>query len=274
MVDGILLILAALCAVYFVIIVIYGGIGTSFAFIWLFFAALCVFLVYGNWYYSRHMFDIPKWVPVSIVTTCVMGVTVMAMICTLVFLGVASEEEPGLDYVIVLGAKVKEHTVSNSLKKRLDKAIDYAQKNPETYLVLSGGKGADEPISEAQVMYKYLVYNGVRPEQLLLEDRSASTVENIAYSRLVIEGHRERLRLEREQQEKKRREPYLMVDDKPVEIGVLTSNFHVFRARMIARKWGFEHVYGISAQSDPVLFIHLCVRECASIIKDRLMGNM
>ena len=101
-----------------------------------------------------------------------------------------------------------------------------------------------------------------------------STVENIAYSRLVIEGHRERLRLEREQQEKKRREPYLMVDDKPVEIGVLTSNFHVFRARMIARKWGFEHVYGISAQSDPVLFIHLCVRECASIIKDRLMGNM
>lgn len=274
MVDGILLILAALCAVYFVIIVIYGGIGTSFAFIWLFFAALCVFLVYGKWYYSRHMFDIPKWVTVSIVTTCVMGVTVMAMICTLVFLGVASEEEPGLDYVIVLGAKVKEHTVSNSLKKRLDKAIDYAQKNPETYLVLSGGKGADEPISEAQAMYKYLVYNGVRPEQLLLEDRSASTVENIAYSRLVIEGHRERLRLEREQQEKKRREPYLMVDDKPVEIGVLTSNFHVFRARMIARKWGFEHVYGISAQSDPVLFIHLCVRECASIIKDRLMGNM
>ena len=58
MVDGILLILAALCAVYFVIIVIYGGIGTSFAFIWLFFAALCVFLVYGKWYYSRHMFDI------------------------------------------------------------------------------------------------------------------------------------------------------------------------------------------------------------------------
>lgn len=51
MVDGILLILAALCAVYFVIIVIYGGIGTSFAFIWLFFAALCVFLVYGKWYY-------------------------------------------------------------------------------------------------------------------------------------------------------------------------------------------------------------------------------
>ena len=43
---------------------------------------------------------------------------------------------------------------------------------------------------------------------------------------------------------------------------------------MIAKKWGFENVYGISAQSDPVLFIHLCVRECASIVKDRRMGNM
>ena len=279
MVDGILLILAALCAVYFVIIVIYGGIGTSFAFIWLFFAALCVFLVYGKWYYSRHMFDIPKWVPVSIVTTCVMGVTVMAMICTLVFLGVASEEEPGLDYVIVLGAKVKEHTVSNSLKKRLDKAIDYAQKNPETYLVLSGGKGPDEPVSEAQAMYQYLVYNGVRPSQLLLEEHSVSTVENLAYSKIIIDSHREVIRHQREERNRLtfQREPkggYLIAADKPLDVGVLTSNFHVYRACMIAKKWGFENVYGISAQSDPVLFIHLCVRECASIIKDRIMGNM
>ena len=279
MVDGILLILAALCAVYFVIIVIYGGIGTSFAFIWLFFAALCVFLVYGKWYYSRHMFDIPKWVPVSIVTTCVMGVTVMAMICTLVFLGVASEEEPGLDYVIVLGAKVKEHTVSNSLKKRLDKAIDYAQKNPETYLVLSGGKGPDEPVSEAQAMYQYLVYNGVRPSQLLLEEHSVSTVENLAYSKIIIDSHREVIRHQREERNRLtfQREPkggYLIAADKPLDVGVLTSNFHVYRACMIAKKWGFENVYGISAQSDPVLFIHLCVRECASIVKDRIMGNM
>ena len=107
---------------------------------------------------------------------------------------------------------------------------------------------------------------------------------NIAYSKVVIERHRDKLRLEREEREKRQQGPealfkrnggnYLVVDDKPMEIGVLTSSFHVFRARMIAKKWGFSHVYGISAQSDPVLFVHLCVRECASIIKDRLMGNM
>ena len=56
--------------------------------------------------------------------------------------------------------------------------------------------------------------------------------------------------------------------------GILTSNFHVFRARMIAEKWGIPKVYGIPSKSDPILFPHLCVRECLAIIKDRLMGNM
>ena len=53
MLDWILIGLAVLCAAYFAIIVMYAGVGTSFAFIWLFFAALLVFLVYGKWYYLR-----------------------------------------------------------------------------------------------------------------------------------------------------------------------------------------------------------------------------
>ena len=52
MIDAVLIGLAALCAGYFAVIVLYAGIGTSFAFIWLFFAALCLFLVYGKWYYA------------------------------------------------------------------------------------------------------------------------------------------------------------------------------------------------------------------------------
>ena len=123
----------------------------------------------------------------------------MAALCIMVFMGAAASEERDLDYVIVLGARVKEHTVSNSLKKRLDKAIEYAEKNPETYLVLSGGKGPDEPVSEAQAMYQYLVYNGVRPSQLLLEEHSVSTVENLAYSKIIIDSHREVIRHQREE---------------------------------------------------------------------------
>ena len=84
MIDGILIGLAVLCAAYFVVIVVYAGIGTSFAFIWLFFAALLLFLVYGKWYYARNLDRIPGWVPVSVVTTCVAGVAVLAMLLSLI----------------------------------------------------------------------------------------------------------------------------------------------------------------------------------------------
>lgn len=272
MIDIILIALSILSAAYFLVIVIYAGIQTSFAFIWLFFSALCLFLAYGRWYYARNMDRIPRWVPVSVITTCVAGLAVFAAVSIMVFSGVAEEAPRGLDYVIVLGARVKEHTLSSSLQKRLDRAIEYAQENPDTVFVLSGGKGRDEPVSEARAMYEYMTYNGVDPRQLVLEERSVSTVENIAFSKLVIQADRAR------------RRPHVVwpagpgipdpVPDKPLEIGVLTSDFHVFRAKMIARKWGLENVSGIAARSDPVLFIHYCVRECASILKDRIMGNM
>ena len=59
MVEGILIGMAVLCAVYFAVIVLYAGIGTSFAFIWLFFSALLLFLVYGKWYYVKNREQIP-----------------------------------------------------------------------------------------------------------------------------------------------------------------------------------------------------------------------
>ena len=62
--------------------------------------------------------------------------------------------------------------------------------------------------------------------------------------------------------------------DKGPSVGVLTNDFHVMRAVLIAKKRGFENVSGISAPSDPILLPHFFVRECAAIIKDRIMGNM
>ena len=142
-------------------------------------------------------------------------------------------------------------------------------------LVLSGGQGEDEPVSEAAAMRDYLVFNGVSERQLIMETRSFSTVENIAYSRIAIEE---------DQAERKARharsdiimEPgtYEEISDKPIRIGVLTSDFHVFRAEQIAKKWGIPDIYGISSDSDPVLLVHFCVRECAAILKDKLVGNM
>ena len=271
----ILWLIAVLCVIYYVIIVVYSGLTTSFSIIWLVFAAVCILFGVGWESYMKHKDRVPLWLPVSAITICCAGILVFAVVEILVFTGVTVRDTSKLDYVIVLGARVKENGISKSLKNRLDKAIDYLDENPGTILVLSGARGEDEPVSEAEAMMDYLVFNGVRKEQLILETRSFSTVENIAYSRVAIEEDQEAKKAQ-SQNNPIFMEPgtFEIVPDKPIKIGVLTSDFHVFRAQQIAKKWGIPDIYGISCGSDPVLFIHFCVRECAAILKDKLVGNM
>lgn len=268
-------ILAVVCLVYYVVIIVYSGFSTSFAFIWLLASGFFFLVAAGARYAHLHPKKLPLWMPVSAATFFGACVAVFVTVEVLVFVGVASADVPNLDYVIVLGAKVNEDEISNSLRKRLDKAIEYSQANPETMLILSGGQGPDEPVAEARAMYDYLLYNGVPAGQMAMETISTSTVENIAYSKVMID---EIQRVKRERQAREMMPiapgPYVVAEDKPLQIGVLTSNFHVFRARMIAEKWGIPGIYGIASESDMLLFPHLCVRECAAILKDRLMGNM
>lgn len=271
----ILWLVAAACVIYYVVIVIYSGFTTSFSFIWMVIAGACLLFALGWEYYMKHKEKVPLWVPVSAVTFCCAGILIFAVVEMMIFTGVASRDTSNLDYVIVLGAKVKDEGLSKSLRNRLDKAIEYLEENPGTTLVLSGGQGEDEPVSEAAAMRDYLVFNGVSERQLILETRSSSTVENIAYSRVAIEEDQAR-RKEHRARTSITMAPgiYEEISDKPVRIGVLTSDFHVFRAEQIAKKWGIPDIYGISSESDPVLFVHFCVRECAAILKDKLMGNM
>lgn len=245
---------AVLCLLYFIIIIVYSGIGTSFAIVWLLLAAFFGATGYGFRYYQKYPEKLVLWVPVSLVTLCASGILILLVVQVLMFGRVPVTAEPNLDYVIVLGAGIRNDGISNTLRLRLDKAAEYALQNPETILVLSGGQGSDEPETEARAMQTYLLSHSVPAEQLMLEERSANTAENIAYSKLLLE-----------QQYTKSR---------PMRVGLLTSNFHLFRAGKIAGKQGLSGVYPIAAESDRVLFIHYCVRDCVAILKDRIVGNI
>lgn len=286
----------ALCLIYFVAIMVFSGPGTSFAFIWLVMALVFGLAASGKIVGRLSGAGLPLSVRVSAATLFVTGLVVFVIVEILIFTGVAQTDPKGLDYVIVLGAKVQTEGISKSLKMRLDKAIQYGEDNPDTIFVLSGGKGEDEPVAEAEAMYDYMVYNGVPKERLLMELQSTSTVENIAYSRLVIENDLARRKEEEIRQRRRERleqmipagpegRPRLFggigpgdlaieAPDKPVQIGVLTSNFHLFRAVQIGRKWGIPDIQGIAAPSELWMMPHFCVRECAAILKDKLMGNM
>ena len=157
--------------------------------------------------------------------------------------------DPGMDYIIILGAQVKGARVSNTLKKRLDTAVAYLQENPETVAIVSGGQGAGEDISEAEAMKRYLLQYGIEDKRIIKEDKSTNTNDNIRFSKELMRAA-----------------------DAPVAI--VTNGFHVFRAVGIAKKQGLSSAQGLSAPSDKILFINYYIREVLGVMKDKFVGNL
>lgn len=132
-----------------------------------------------------------------------------------------------VEYVVVLGAKVNKDGPSVSLWDRICAAYEYAEANPETILILSGGQGTDEPITEAECMFRELVALGVDLDRLRMEAHATSTWENLKYSMDIIEAE---------------------TGARPAKIGVISSEYHLFRASLFARACDVEFV-GIPART-------------------------
>lgn len=281
---------AVLCLVYYGVIVLYAGFGTSFAVLWLLIGGFFGATAAGIHFYQKYPERVPLWLPVSFVTLCASGLMIVLVTQILIFGRIPAAAEPSLDYVIVLGAKVKpDGSLSKTLKLRLDKALEYMKENPETMLVLSGAKGDAEPCSEADAMETYLLGQGADPDHLLKEEQSFSTVENLAYSRVMIEKQENLLEQERKAEaDRLLRAPGEIegvpetgapTNNTPVlarqpRVGIITSNFHLCRAAMIAKKQDYGTVYGIASEADKVLLVHFSLRDGIALLKDRLMGNL
>ena len=139
---------------------------------------------------------------------------------------------PHLDAVVVLGARVHGKRVTPLLASRVDRGIAVARKSGAKYLVMSGGQGADEEVSEAWAMGQYAEEQAPGEFEILLEDRSRSTDENLRFSKELIA----RSELETAGEAAAKADP---------EIAVTTSNFHALRTAALARKMKLPwQVYG------------------------------
>ena len=87
----------------------------------------------------------------------------------------------------MLGAGVNGETPSLTLRTRIDAAAAYLEEHPDVPVVLSGGQGPGEAITEAKCMRRALVRRGVDESRLYPEERSTSTQENLRYSRAILE---------------------------------------------------------------------------------------
>ena len=140
------------------------------------------------------------------------------------------------DALIVLGCGIKGDKVTTMLKYRLDKAVEYHEKNKNAVIVVAGGQGPEETITEAEAMKKYLCENGVPEENVIKEDKSTSTYENLIFSQKILDDHF--------------KEPYTAA--------FTTNTFHIYRAEHIAYRNGITlnrlHA-GLSLYNLPVNYV-------------------
>lgn len=155
--------------------------------------------------------------------------------------------------MIVLGCKVEEQGPSVLLRDRLEEALDYWEEHPGLTIVVSGGQGPNEPTTEARAMADYLIDAGVPEEQLLLEDQSHNTDQNLRYTMALLEEE----------------------DLEPGEGVVIVSNgFHLARARLLAERAGFEQVSTLAAPSSHLpSLLYMYIREPMALVKSFLLDR-
>jgi uncharacterized SAM-binding protein YcdF (DUF218 family) len=145
-----------------------------------------------------------------------------------------------IDTILVLGGGTKNNRPGAVLKGRLDQALAYAENHPDVTFIVSGGLGFGKTTSEGTIMKNYLVENGVLPERITIEEKATSTYENLLYTKKMIQP-----------------------DD---QVLIVTSDFHLFRTKMIAERVGVE-AEGLGSPLRISSIPQAHVREYMAIIK-------
>jgi len=140
----------------------------------------------------------------------------------------ARTEEADVDCLIVLGAGLRNGSPSLMLRQRLNMAAEYLLEHGDTPIIVSGGMGRGETITEAEAMSRYLVACGVDESLIWKEEKSTSTRENLVFSMDLMEENG--------------------LDTDSVVVAVVTNEFHLYRAKLIAAKTGLTAI-GISAKT-------------------------
>ncbi len=121
--------------------------------------------------------------------------------------------------VIVLGAGIHDEEILPALRSRLDECIAYISANSDVIVVVSGGQGRNENISEGEAMRRYLVANGVCDTQIIVEDKARNTRQNFQYSKQLLDHY---------------------FKGGEYSVACITSDYHIYRSRLIARRNGID----------------------------------
>ena len=155
-----------------------------------------------------------------------------------------TDEDAERPYLVVLGAAVHGDDASLSLVHRLRVVLYYMEQYPDCVAIVSGGQGKGENMTEAKCMYDWLTAHGIEGSRIIMEDRATSTAENLAFSFDIIRS---------------------LGVEPDGNTAILSSPYHLFRAKSMARSMGVEAA-GVAGHWDyPILTINYFIREAFGV---------
>ena len=240
--------LGVLCVAYCVAIRFCFGFGSNFYLIW---GAMGIGFGVISLLCAKPALrrKIPAWMIRAFWICFALALGIFVLVEGLILSREYATAKDGADVLIILGAQWKTTGPSKVLQYRLEKAVSYLKVNRETKVIVSGGQGSNEPISEADGMYAYLVEHGIDPSRIQKEDKSTSTYENLKYSAALLDKAND-------------------------NVVLVTNGFHVYRAEKLAKGQGYAHAQGLAADAYLPMEAHNLLREFFGVVKDFFMGNL
>ena len=240
---GLLCVLGGLSILYYFALALYLGFKVGFELFWLCLGAVCLGAAFAL---SRLSPPAARGVSIALGALMAAALIVVIGVESRIVSGSLAAPEPNADYVVVLGARVKDSGPSRLLNERIDKAAEYLKNNENTVAILCGGQGHDEPMTEAQAMYNALIARGIAPERLLIEDKSTNTAENL-------------------------KNAAAMMTSKDASVVVTTTGYHMYRALAVARETGLTRVSGNSSPCARLTLVNYYVREFFAVARDWIL---
>lgn len=170
---------------------------------------------------------------------------VIAFVAFLLIFGSSDNVTYREDAVVVLGAAVHGDRPSTVLADRLDAAVEYYEQNKNAVIVVTGGKGMQENITEAAAMEKYLVNKGVPTDKIIKEEKATNTFENFVYSKEILDE----------------------MFGKEYTVAYITNEYHIYRAGAIAKTAGFGSITHQHSTTRWHSLLPGTLRECLGVMK-------
>lgn len=187
-----------------------------------------------------------KWIKIALIIALVL-VIFFGIVHFAILSGTKETATEDADYLIVLGARLHGETMSLSLYHRMETALQYLRENPKTKVIVSGGQGPGESITEAEAMARFLIEQGIEEARIILEDRSTSTFENLTFSKALLENESSHL-------------------------VIISNDFHLFRTGLLANRLDLEPEF-LPAPTPDIIKTKMWAREYIAVIKSFLFDR-